>query len=66
MPQAIHAEPNPCPDRHLFVFDFTNHVNKDDVSRMHELPRSRLVSPPDKLMRVNMFASTSSDSIAFS
>ena len=25
--QAIHAEPNPCPDRHLFVFDFANIIN---------------------------------------
>jgi len=27
-PQAIHSEPNPCPDRHLFVFDFINLIHK--------------------------------------
>ena len=28
-PQAIHSEPNPCPDRHLFVFDWNNIISKD-------------------------------------
>lgn len=28
--QAIHAEPNPCPDRHLFVFDWKNVVSQAD------------------------------------
>mmetsp|Transcript_15399 Transcript_15399/g.25141 ORF Transcript_15399/g.25141 Transcript_15399/m.25141 type:complete len:415 (+) Transcript_15399:35-1279(+) len=32
-PQAIHSEPNPCPDRHLFVFDFTNTVHKSDTGK---------------------------------
>ena len=29
-PQAIHSEPNPCPDRHLYVFDWNNIVRKDE------------------------------------
>lgn len=29
-PQAIHSEPNPCPDRHLYVFDWNNIVAKDE------------------------------------
>ena len=28
--QPIHAEPNPCPDRHLFVFDWKNLVHQAD------------------------------------
>jgi len=28
-PQPIHAEPNPCPDRHLFVFDWKNLIHQD-------------------------------------
>lgn len=35
-PQAIHAEPNPCPDRHLFVFDFTNLLNKAEQKGKYE------------------------------
>lgn len=27
-PQAVHSEPNPCPDRHLFVFDFKNLIHR--------------------------------------
>jgi hypothetical protein len=29
-PQAIHSEPNPCPDRHLYVFDWKNLLRKDE------------------------------------
>lgn len=32
-PQAIHSEPNPCPDRHLFVFDWNNIIRRDDNGR---------------------------------
>ena len=30
-PQPIHSEPNPCPDRHLFVFDWKNLVRQHPV-----------------------------------
>lgn len=31
-PQPIHSEPNPCPDRHLYVFDFNNILNRDEAT----------------------------------
>mmetsp|Transcript_2724 Transcript_2724/g.3347 ORF Transcript_2724/g.3347 Transcript_2724/m.3347 type:complete len:402 (-) Transcript_2724:60-1265(-) len=45
-PQAIHSEPNPCPDRHLFVFDWNNIVQKDESGKYlpsTEVPESEII-----------------------
>mmetsp|Transcript_28115 Transcript_28115/g.54685 ORF Transcript_28115/g.54685 Transcript_28115/m.54685 type:complete len:314 (-) Transcript_28115:189-1130(-) len=41
-PQAIHSEPNPCPDRHLFVFDWNNLLRKDPNNRNKYLPSTEV------------------------
>jgi hypothetical protein len=45
--QPIHAEPNPCPDRHLFVFDWKNIIRQDENGTF--LPCSEI--PEDAILR---------------
>ncbi len=60
-PQAIHSEPNPCPDRHLFVFDFVNLVRKDPSGKGY-LPSVDV--PEDKIIELMRPLETST-SLAF-
>lgn len=46
-PQPIHSEPNPCPDRHLYVFDWNNVPGKPTangkLSPSIEVPEDRII-----------------------
>ena len=56
--QPIHAEPNPCPDRYLFVFDFKNLIRKDASGNI--LPSDEI--PEEKILEyMNPLADSSSD-----
>jgi hypothetical protein len=45
--QPIHSEPNPCPDRHLYVFDWNNIVTKDQATGKYapsvEVPETAII-----------------------
>lgn len=60
--QPIHAEPNPCPDRYLFVFDFRNLIRKD-ASTGKILPSDEI--PEEKIMAfMKPLADASSEAFA--
>jgi len=47
LPQPIHAEPNPCPDRHLYVFDWNNLIHKKEGTNKYlpstEVPEAAIL-----------------------
>eukprot|EP00041_Stephanoeca_diplocostata_P014443 m.262492 g.262492 ORF g.262492 m.262492 type:complete len:431 (+) comp19697_c0_seq73:283-1575(+) len=45
LPQPIHAEANPCPDRYLYVLDFYNIINRseDRLLPSSEVPEARIL-----------------------
>lgn len=42
--QPIHSEPNPCPDRHLFVFDWNNIVSGAKGAPSVEVPEDAIIA----------------------
>jgi len=51
-PQEIHSEPNPCPDRHLYVFDWTNVLHGVDENTKKQIPSEQV--PCDRIIELMM------------